>query len=145
MARRRSAWAMTMVIAVALLSVLARAEGVHALTHTPTAPAAWFVFSPMLPEPGQMVQLDASASEGEGGIASYQWDTTGDGFFDRAGQQVSVSFPNAGRYPVTLKVHDRLGRSATVTRIIQVGTGGVHLSIRSHPSDLTVYIDGEDR
>ncbi len=110
---------------------------------TADAPTARFSFSPFEPEPGQLITFDASASEGEGGIISYQWDTTGDGSHDRAGKVIRRSYEEAGEYPVTLIVHDATGRVSKVTRVVRVGIQGAWLSITTDPPGLTVYLDGE--
>lgn len=111
---------------------------------TEDAPLPWFTFSPSDPKPGDLVTLDASPSQGEGGILSYQWDTTGDGRNDRAGARIRTVFHEAGTYEVTLTVHDGLGRVAKVTRRIHVGSPrGVLLMLRTEPRGLDVYIDGE--
>lgn len=113
---------------------------------TDDAPWAWFTISPENPRPGQLITFDASSSTGEGGILSYQWDTTGDGKNDRAGAVIRRSYPNEGPYPVTLTVHDGLGRVATLTRVVHVGdVSGVDLSIVTDPPGITVLIDGRRR
>lgn len=121
---------------------LAAADG-EEQSITDDAPRAWFTFSPSAPKPGELITFDATPSQGESTIISYQWDTTGDGAQDRAGTHIRTSFPQAGAYPVTLTLHDALGRVAKMTRIVRVGTdGNTTLVIHSEPSGLTVYIDG---
>lgn len=113
-------------------------------------PVAWFTFSPELPRTGDLIHFDASQSTGEGGIVSYQWDTSGDGYHDTAGREIWRRYNAAGRYPVTLTVHDTLGRRSQVTRWVVVGSGAivtadVLLTISSEPTHLPVYIDGKLR
>lgn len=112
---------------------------------TEDGPQAWFTFSPVAPKPGELITFNAAPSSGDVGLISFQWETTGDGGHDRVGSMMRRSFADAGEYPVTLTVHDALGRIGRVTRVIQVGEQGVNLSIETKPSELTVYIDGERR
>jgi hypothetical protein len=64
------------------------------------------------------VALDASPSQGEG--LSYAWDFDGDGRADATGAQVTYRLIREGLNLITLIVTDRLGRSASQTRGIQV-------------------------
>lgn len=130
------------VVAAHPLLFAANDEGRQSITEN--APLPWFTYTPSDPKPGELVTFDASPSEGEGGILSYQWDTTEDGRNDRAGSRIRTVFNEAGKYDITLTVHDGLGRVAKVTRQIHVGSpGGVKLSLKTDPPGLTVYIDGE--
>src|SRR5690625_4876495 len=85
------------VLIVVLLSfcVLGATEGLRE-TITDEAPLPWFTFSPANPKPGELITFDASHSVGEGGILSYQWDTSNDGHLDRAGRQIRTSFSKIG-------------------------------------------------
>jgi hypothetical protein len=67
---------------------------------------------------GEIVALDASPSQGEG--LSYAWDFDGDGRADATGAQVTYRLIREGLNLITLIVTDRLGRSASQTRGIQV-------------------------
>lgn len=138
------------IVAVALTSLPAYAgvdEGIEAMgSMIEDMPVPWFTFTPAEPKPGELITLDASRSQGEGGILSYQWDVTGDGRTDRAGVQVRTTFDEPGVYDVTLTVHDGLGRAATLTRRIRVGSpGGVVVSIKTDPPGFIVFIDGVRR
>jgi uncharacterized delta-60 repeat protein len=65
---------------------------------------------------GTPAQFDASASsDPDGDNLTYLWDFNGDGVFDASGAQVSHVFTADGVYPVTLKVIDGFGLSATTT------------------------------
>lgn len=133
---------MAVVIVIACHQALFAQAGGESATD---GPQAWFTFTPAAPKPGELITFDAAPSAGQGGIISYQWDTTGMGGHDRAGSLIRRSFPSAGVYPVTLTVHDALGRVGQVTRAVRVGEQGVLLTIETIPPGLTVYIDGERR
>lgn len=129
------------------ISVTASAQGTlpPGVTAIEPEPEAWFTIVPAFPKAGDLIKFDASESIGKDGIVNYQWDTTGDGLIDRFGKTIQKSYLEPGEYPVTLTVHDALGRSKAVTRMIRVGQGGVQLEILSHPAELTVYINGVRR
>jgi|GEM_PF-5973545 len=65
---------------------------------------------------GTPVEFDASASsDPNGDNLTYLWDFDGYGVFDASGAHVSHAFTADGVYPVTLKVVDGFGLSATTT------------------------------
>ena len=73
---------------------------------------------------GNPVGIDASASSDEGGpIADYKWDLDGDGIYEidsGARPLLSRSFPLAGAVQITVRVTDRVGRTAIATRSLRV-------------------------
>jgi hypothetical protein len=73
---------------------------------------------------GNPVGIDASASRDAGGpIEDYQWDLDGDGVFEidsGARPFLARSFPIAGVVPITVRVTDGAGRTATSTRSVRV-------------------------
>lgn len=83
-------------------------------------PTAVFAVSPTEPEPGRQVFFNGAGSRGAPGrqIVSWQWDF-GDGA-GASGVQVSHVYGRAGTYSVTLTVRDDAGRTATVTREVEV-------------------------
>lgn len=85
-------------------------------------PVADFTWTPQPPNPGQTVNFDASLSQDiDGTITSYQWDFDNDGQFDdRTGEYTTWTWPNAGDYPVSLKVTDNLGATGTKTQTVTV-------------------------
>jgi PKD repeat protein len=84
------------------------------------APIADFAFSPSKPQPNDEVRFNASASTASAGrrIVSYVWDF-GDGA-SAAGVQVTRQYTQARTYNVTLTVTDDIGRTATVTKAVEV-------------------------
>ena len=71
-------------------------------------PIAIFSWSPLIPEVGEIVAFDASASEPIGGeIISYEWDF-GDGSY-ASGKVVTHAYSSAGTFTVTLNVTDSEG------------------------------------
>jgi PKD repeat protein len=84
------------------------------------APTAEFTFSPANPQPNDEVRFNASASVPAAGrtIVSYVWDF-GDGN-TATGVQATRRYTQARTYNVTLTVTDDLGRTAVVTKPIDV-------------------------
>ncbi len=65
-------------------------------------------------ERGDTVTLDASASKDpDGDITKYEWDLDADGSFEASGKTTTLSIPKCKRYPVTLRVTDNSGKTAT--------------------------------
>jgi PKD repeat protein len=85
-----------------------------------TAPTAEFTFSPANPVPGDDVRFNASASTPSAGrtIVSYVWDF-GDGT-TATGVQATRRYTQPRTYNVTLKVTDDLGRTAVITKPVDV-------------------------
>ena len=94
---------------------------------TNRSPVASFTISNAAPAPGEPVLLDASSSsDPDNNIASYAWDTDGDGKNDAAGQKVQAQWPTAGLRTVTLTVTDGNGLSSR--RQLAVAVAGVAVS-----------------
>jgi PKD repeat protein len=73
-------------------------------------PVAQFAFSPERPAVGVGIEFDASESrDPDGEIKSYFWDFDGKGTIDAEGMVVTWSFPEEGRYTVSLTVTDKEG------------------------------------
>jgi PKD repeat protein len=87
-----------------------------------TAPTAAFSFSPTAPLPTATVFFNASASRPAPGrtLTGYRWDF-GDGA-SGSGVQASHAYAVAGSYNVTLVVTDDVGRTATVSQPVTVGS-----------------------
>jgi len=65
--------------------------------------------------------FDASNStDPQGDIETYEWDTDGDGTFDKVSPQIEVFFTEEGTYTVTLRVTDAEGNSDTTRAEITV-------------------------
>jgi PKD domain-containing protein len=82
-------------------------------------PAAAFTYGPQMPLTGDSIALTSISADSDGPIVSQSWDLDGDGAFDDAqGPIASVTFADAGSYPVGLLVTDRDGAShGTAARI----------------------------
>ncbi len=84
-------------------------------------PAAFFVYTPLNPNPGDLIIFDAASStDPDGGIAFYQWDF-GDGQIASTTQAaITHSYLSTGNYPVQLVVFDNQNASSTVASIIPI-------------------------
>ncbi|MBU0497754.1 MAG: PKD domain-containing protein, partial [Candidatus Thermoplasmatota archaeon] len=89
-------------------------------------PIADFTWLPQVPNPGQTINFDASASyDPDGSIVSYKWDFDNDGLYDdRIGQYTTWSWLNPGIYPVSLMVWDDQEATGVKTKTVTVGGGG---------------------
>ncbi|MEW6366355.1 MAG: PKD domain-containing protein [Acidobacteriota bacterium] len=88
-----------------------------------SAPTASFVFSPALPDRGQPVVFDATASsDTDGVIVSYAWDF-GDRSRSSQGPIVFHPYPNDRYYFVVLTVKDDSGLQGVSTATVPVGGG----------------------
>ncbi|MEZ5336762.1 MAG: PKD domain-containing protein [bacterium] len=79
-----------------------------------------------LPQAGNMVRLDASASlDPDGSIARYEWDFDGDGNWDANGSSPSATHTYLARasYRVRLRVTDDMGAQAETGKVIKVSLG----------------------
>ena len=67
------------------------------------------------------VRLSAQATDPNGQIVQYEWDTDGSGYGDpRTSNSIVVSFPAAGSYPVRVRVTDNCSYTASATRVIDI-------------------------
>jgi hypothetical protein len=84
---------------------------------------------------GRSVTFDASTSTGPRGIAKYEWDTDGDGTFERDTGTASTTTQTyfvAGTITVGVRVTDNAGLTSTAStelRITQSGTGGTQFGV----------------
>lgn len=86
-------------------------------------PIARFVFSPAVPNAGEPVTFDASASQsGNGEITQYEWDWNGDGTFDETVTTPTVhhTFSDSGPREVKLRVTNSQGRTAEFSAVVTV-------------------------
>ena len=79
---------------------------------------AQFDVTPVIIYAGDLVTLDAAPSWGSRAIVSYSWDL-GDGR-TVAGQEVTVSFPEARTYTIQLTIEDVKGSTSSVSQSITV-------------------------
>jgi len=86
---------------------------------TVSEPTAAFSISPTVPVSDEAFTLDARGSRADARIVDYGWDTTGDGAVDRTGERIDLGKP-PGTHPVTLRVTDAEGGSATATEEVFV-------------------------
>lgn len=82
-------------------------------------PSVWI--TPTDPEPGQRVTLVADAVVPSDKVEAYRWDLDGDGDPDAEGRIVTYSFPEDGRFSVSVTVERTNGSSATVKDSVGVG------------------------
>jgi PKD repeat protein len=103
---------------------LTKTVTVNSATGAPSAvPIARFSFSPAVPNAGDTVTFDASASQsGNGEITQYEWDWDGDGTFDETVTAPTAQhvFSDSGERKVALRVTNSQGRSALFTAIVTV-------------------------
>jgi PKD repeat protein len=99
-----------------------------------TLPTAVIVTSPASPVIGQAINFNASTSVPAPGrsIRSYGWNF-GDGSTG-GGAQIAHAYTIAGTYTVILTVTDDVGRVATATQTITVGTGNPTADFTFNPS-----------
>lgn len=81
-------------------------------------PAANFTFAPASPRTGEKITFDASSSNDDGTIVSYNWSfSDGD---TRTGRVVQIAFDVPGTYAATLTVTDDRGLSSSTTKTVTV-------------------------
>nr|WP_243436257.1 PKD domain-containing protein [Acanthopleuribacter pedis] len=110
-------------------------------------PTAAFTFNPTSPRIAEAVVFDGSgSSNGDAAIETYRW-TFGNGETG-TGTSIQHRYFAAGTYLVTLTVTDTNGLSASTSRSLTVGTGGVPNPVLNvSPESLTppggfVLVDG---
>jgi hypothetical protein len=91
--------------------------------------------------PGGTLRLDGSASRPAGGIERYRWDL-GDGR-TREGIRVDVSYPEVGRYPVTLTV-ERVDETATASFTVDVVAPAASVDVTVVDADTGAPLSGAD-
>jgi len=85
--------------------------------------AAHFSWTPSDPDPSESILFDASASYALGSvIVLYEWDWDDDGIYDEESNSPTVThlWDSHGVYPVTLRVTDNLGLTATKSHLVEV-------------------------
>ena len=88
-------------------------------------PVASFTYSPLSPQVGQTITLNASSSyDPDGTLVSYRWDLNGDGITDASGPFGQVSFASPGGVVIRLEVTDDDGLSASTSQPIVIGPAG---------------------
>jgi PKD repeat protein len=85
-------------------------------------PAASVSASPSDPQAGETVTFDASGSDDDGPIASYEWDFDGDGTVDQTttGPTTTHAYGTAGDYDATVTVADEYGATDSATQPVTV-------------------------
>jgi PKD repeat protein len=85
------------------------------------APTASFVYSPSTVNVGAQVNFDASASRAAAGqtITEYQWNFNGS-IVTSGSPRTQWTFGAANTYPVSLRVTDSSGQTATTTVSVKV-------------------------
>jgi hypothetical protein len=87
------------------------------------SPEARFAYLPQEPKAGQWVFFDASDSEDrDGSVVLYEWDWGNDGKVDdrSAHSEMAYYWDSGGVYPVTLRVTDNRGGTATVSNQVTI-------------------------
>ena len=86
-------------------------------------PIADFAYAPARPEPGDVVQFNATLSaDPDGQVVAFAWDFNEDGIIDSTAAIVDHVFPEAGLYNVSLIVTDNSGSTDTLTLQVVVGS-----------------------
>lgn len=123
---------LTVMMTLSVLAGSAAAQGMFGASNQ--LPNAFFEYAPSPASVGVTVGFDAVESyDPDGSIVKYEWDFTGDGTVDAVGMTAVWVYNEPGTYPVTLRVEDNQGASATLTRrvIVQsVGLGVVPIEAR---------------
>lgn len=85
------------------------------------APAVSLAHSPAQPRTNEDITFTPTASDPDGTIAGYTWDTDADGQFDDASTPtLTLSYPTPGTRTVKVRVVDDRGAAATATQSIVV-------------------------
>jgi hypothetical protein len=86
-------------------------------------PRANYTWDPLFPYPGETIFFNASTSvDDDGYITLYEWDWNNDGNYDESSTLPTLThlWTSPAEYPVTLRVTDDMGLTATRTHIIEV-------------------------
>lgn len=86
---------------------------------TVSEPRAEISVVPGTPVSDEPFALDASRSRSDSALTGYEWDTTGDGEFDRTGERISIERP-PGTHRITLRVTDAENATTRTTRDVFV-------------------------
>lgn len=85
------------------------------------------------------VQFNASdSSDPEDDIVEYNWDTDGDGKFDKSGTNISATFEKVGDNEVTLQVIDSEENEDEITVVVKVFDPGIKAVITADKPDGTI-------
>jgi len=88
------------------------------------SPYAEFIWTPILPDPGETILFNASDSiDYDGFITLYEWDWNNDGKYDENTTYpfVNYTYDEIGDYSITLCVYDNSSLKDTITKTIRVG------------------------
>jgi PKD repeat protein len=96
--------------------------------------------SPSAVAPGGSVAFDATATDPDGTVQSYEWDFDGDGTTDATGQSTTHTFGAARTYQVTLTVTDDSGAFEEATRTVTVVGDDGSVSARLDTTDGRVEV-----
>jgi hypothetical protein len=86
-------------------------------------PRANYTWTPPAPSPGETIFFNASSSvDDDGYITLYEWDWDNDSVYDESSVVPTTThlWLSPGNYPVTVRVTDDTGLTATKTHIIQI-------------------------
>lgn len=104
-------------------------------------PRAGFTWDPPVPTAGEPAQFTSTS----GGLdLSWSWDFEGDGVFDSTVENPTLTFDEAGPYPVTLVVNNSYGEG-TITHLINIAPQGDGPTV-THVDRLFpgVFLEGTD-
>lgn len=90
-------------------------------------PVADFIWMPLNPKTNQTITFGAANSyDPDGSITLYEWDWNNDGMYEEyyTTSPAIHSWPQAGNYPVTVRVTDNEGATNTKKITISVSNGG---------------------
>jgi len=99
------------------------------------SPEASFDYAPDSPQTNREVTFTSSSTDGDGGIASQEWDLDGDGQFDDAeGETATHTFTTTGEHTVGLRVTDTSGATDETAATISVTNPAPTASISYSPA-----------
>jgi hypothetical protein len=114
-----------------------------AIPYNWSGPTADFNWTPNLPNPGEAILFNASASyDPNGHIILYEWDWNNDGIFEEnhTSPTATHSWSDRGCYPVTLKVTDNSSLIGMETKKVRVGNQPPYEPSNPYPEDGTEYV-----
>ncbi|MFH2000628.1 MAG: PKD domain-containing protein, partial [Planctomycetota bacterium] len=105
-------------------------------------PIAEFTFSPPIPQPGETVTFDGSASsDPDGSIIEYAWDFDGDGTTDAYGKVATNVFGSTGTHYVKLTVKDNENFTGSKTKPVSIpGSTLPDLEIKVEDLQIPPYV-----